>query len=103
MTDFDRAHFDAMTGGDRALQREVIGLFRDQAGAWEQALQDDRLARDTIHTIKGSARGLGLWALAAACEAAEAADATAPAARVKIIGALQRALSALSEYEGSES
>ncbi len=104
MTVLDRAHFDAMTGGDRALQREVIGLFRDQARAWEQALQDDAKARDAAHMIKGSARGLGLWALAAACEAREVTvGAEACNAGALVVGALREALSALSEYERGES
>lgn len=97
---FDRAHFEAMTSGDRGLQVEVIGLFRDQAPAWEQALQEEASARDAAHMIKGSARGLGLWALAVACEAAEAADGSAARdARVALIGALREALAALAQEE----
>jgi HPt (histidine-containing phosphotransfer) domain-containing protein len=100
MSVFDRAHFDAMTGGDRALQVEVIGLFRDQVGAWEQALFDDARRRDAAHTIKGSARGLGLWALARACEAAEIANgAGADEARAAVVSALHEALAALAAYE----
>jgi HPt (histidine-containing phosphotransfer) domain-containing protein len=94
---FDRAHFDAMTGGDRALQAEVISLFRDQAAAWARALADDAKARDAAHMIKGSAQGLGLWALAAACEAAETADARE--ARAAALGALHEALAALAAFE----
>lgn len=97
---FDRAHFDVMTGGDRGLQVEVIGLFRDQAPAWEQALQDEASARDAAHMIKGSARGLGLWALAEACEHCEAADGSAAGgARVALAAALREALAALAQEE----
>lgn len=67
---FDRQHFEAMTGGDRALQNEVIALFRGQVAAWRQALGGETW-RDAVHTMKGSARGIGLAELAQACEAAE--------------------------------
>ncbi len=73
MTILDHAHFDAMTGGDGALQLEIIGLFRGQVSAWTQLLTPDANWRDAAHTVKGSARGIGLWPLAQVCEAAEAA------------------------------
>jgi HPt (histidine-containing phosphotransfer) domain-containing protein len=97
MSVFDRAHFDAMTGADRALQKEVIGLFRDQVQAWESALHDGAKARDAAHMIKGSARGLGLWALATACEAVEAGGAHETSAAA--VAALHEALDALHAYE----
>jgi HPt (histidine-containing phosphotransfer) domain-containing protein len=91
---FDRAHFDAMTGADPALQAEVIALFQDQVQAWESALDDEQKWRDAAHTIKGSARGMGLWALAAACERAEGAtESAAPRAGLRL--ALGEALAAL--------
>ncbi len=71
---FDQAHFDAMTGGDRGLQAEVIELFRGQAAKSVAALEAMPVGeawRDAAHTLKGSARGLGLWALAETCESAE--------------------------------
>lgn len=92
----DRAHFDHMTGADRALQREVLGLFRMQAEGWESALAS-REWRTAAHTLKGSARGIGLNALAAACEAAEqAADPAEALARVRT--ALHEALAALDQF-----
>ena len=44
----DRAHFDHMTAGDRALQIEVLGLFRQQVEAWRTRLAsgDGCLAED---------------------------------------------------------
>lgn len=71
---FDRAHFDTMTASDRSLQIELIGLFRAQSVLWRRLLIPDAPVhtwRDAAHTVKGTARGLGLWALADACEAAE--------------------------------
>jgi hypothetical protein len=71
---FDRAHFAMMTGGDRDLQIEIVGLFRVQAQLWSRLLIPDAPTvtwADAAHTAKGSARGLGLWRLAEACEQAE--------------------------------
>lgn len=71
----DQSHFSMMTGGDRALQSEVAALFRGQAEAWRAGLaaSEDGAWREAAHKLKGSARGIGLWALADACEAAEQA------------------------------
>ena len=70
-TIFDREHFHHMTAGDAALQTEVIALFRAQISALSEALRGADW-RGPAHTLKGSARGIGLAALAAACERAEA-------------------------------
>lgn len=94
----DRAHFDAMTGADRSLQLEVIGLFRAQIGALNAGLVDDVRWRDAVHTLKGSARGIGLTALAAACEAAEANGAERAAALAQVAAALAAALAALDQF-----
>ncbi len=72
----DTEHFRHMTGDDEALQAEIIMLFRGQAQLWRRLIIPDAPVhtwRDAVHTLKGSARGLGLWRLAEACEAAEAA------------------------------
>ncbi len=91
---FDREHFDNMTGGERALQREVVDLFSAQAAGWEAALAPGRDWRALVHTMKGSARGIGLMALAQACEAAEGgAQSGLELARVR--AALSEALQAL--------
>ena len=71
----DRPHFDAMTGGDFALQLEIVGLFRAQVEGWRSACVGGGEWRDEVHRLKGSARGIGLSALADACAAAEQADA----------------------------
>jgi len=99
MTVLDRAHFDHMTGADRALQTEVVGLFRLQAEGWTAACDGGEGWRAAVHTIKGSARGIGLMALALACEAAEAApDADRMTALANVRAALGEALAALDQF-----
>jgi HPt (histidine-containing phosphotransfer) domain-containing protein len=95
----DRAHFDHMTAGDRTLQNEILGLFRAQANGWDLALSAGEGWREAVHTLKGSARGIGLTALAQACEAAEAApDAERAAALSQLRAALSEALAALEQF-----
>lgn len=94
----DRAHFDMMTGADRALQLEVLGLFRMQVDGWRDAFGADEW-RAAVHTMKGSARGIGLTALAAACEQAETApDDERDAAMGAVRQALAEALGALEQF-----
>jgi HPt (histidine-containing phosphotransfer) domain-containing protein len=92
----DRAHFDHMTGADRALQIEVLGLFRIQVEGWGAAMASADW-REAVHTLKGSARGIGLNALAAACEAAETAE-DSEAALAEVRMALGQALAALEQF-----
>ncbi len=99
MTVLDRAHFEHMTGGDRGLQTEVIGLFRAQADGWRARLSEGADWRSAAHTLKGSARGIGLARLAAACEAAETApDGETPAALASVRTELDHALAALDQF-----
>ncbi|WP_395645641.1 Hpt domain-containing protein [Terricaulis sp.] len=95
----DQAHFDTMTGGDRALQAEIAGLFRGQVEAWTDACGAGPGWRDAVHTMKGSARGIGLAQLAALCEAAETApEAEAPARLASVRAALGQALAVLDQF-----
>ncbi|UPT64263.1 MAG: Hpt domain-containing protein [Hyphomonadaceae bacterium JAD_PAG50586_4] len=99
MTILDRAHFDHMTGADRALQLEVLGLFRRQVASWRGAFASGEGWRESVHTMKGSARGIGFTQLAAACEAAEQADeAGRAAALAQVEAALSEALVALEQF-----
>ena len=72
----DFGHLETYAGGDMALVEEVLGLFREQAALWVRLLDPAAAAeawRDAAHTLKGSARGIGAFTLADACEAAELA------------------------------
>src|SRR5262245_59178811 len=107
----DTDHFRHMTGDDKALQAEIVALFRGQAQLWRRLIIPDAPVhtwRDAVHTLKGSARGLGLWRLAEACEAAEnATKACAPDSRLiaqelsGVQGALAEALEALPALEAA--
>jgi HPt (histidine-containing phosphotransfer) domain-containing protein len=93
----DRVHLDHMTGADRALQIEVLGLFRMQVEGWSAAMASAQGWREAVHTLKGSARGIGLNVLAAACEAAETAE-DSEAGLAGVRAALQEALGALEQF-----
>jgi HPt (histidine-containing phosphotransfer) domain-containing protein len=73
--DFD--YLETYAAGDREVVSEVLGLFRAQAQAWRGRLAEPGADwRDLVHTIKGSARGIGATALAEVCERAEQGDTT---------------------------
>lgn len=96
----DMSHFHAMTGGDEALQSEIIGLFRQQAEIWARLLIPDapvQTWKDAAHTLKGSARGLGLWSLAQACAEAELLASTGKKDGPAIAAGLAKAQSALDD------
>ena len=62
----DLAHLSRQTMGDRALEQEVLTLFLQQAAAFAEKLDraDPIEAGRLIHTLKGSARGVGAFAIA---------------------------------------
>ena len=73
----DRAHLNAMTGGDTALALEVIDIFREQTGLWTRLMDpkaDPRQWADAAHTLKGSSLSLGALELARLCERAGLSD-----------------------------
>ncbi len=102
MKTFDRHHLASQTGGDAALQREILTLFTDQSTAILSALDDPAappLARaDLAHKLTGSATAVGAFALAEAAAAVEAearAGAAAPGALARLPGACEAALAAI--------
>jgi HPt (histidine-containing phosphotransfer) domain-containing protein len=89
----DLVHLARTTLGDRTLEREVLQLFDRQSTqliARMRSAAPDGLAM-LVHTMKGSARGIGAWRVARAAEALEAAGCAA-----EVEGALDR-LAAASE------
>lgn len=70
----DLVHLARYTLGNRSLEREVLELFRTQSLLCLSRLKDamsDKAWRDTVHTIKGSARGIGAMQVADSAERAE--------------------------------
>lgn len=62
----DLVHLSRMTLGDRALERDVLGLFDRQIGFLMERIEtaESRVAAAAAHTLKGSAQGIGAFALA---------------------------------------
>jgi HPt (histidine-containing phosphotransfer) domain-containing protein len=87
----DRTHLFRMTLGDHSLEREVLQLFDQQAGMLLARMGEAEPAAVAAlaHTLQGSARGVGAWAIARAAEALEVA------AKAKTVE-LQAAMNALS-------
>lgn len=99
-TPIDHVHLARYTMGNRQLEREVLGLFADQAPETLAALDAAHCAKSwhlAAHTLKGSARAVGAWELAAAAEDAEAQGPLSPA-RGLLIARLEQALDATARY-----
>jgi HPt (histidine-containing phosphotransfer) domain-containing protein len=76
----DMEHLARYTGGDAALNAEVLRLFDSQANELVARLQmilearDAKSWREVTHTIKGAARGIGAFAMADAAAKLEPMD-----------------------------
>ncbi len=70
----DLAHLARQTMGDKAIEREVAGLFLDQTARVMRVIRDaagGTERSDAAHQLKGSARAVGAWRVAAAAEIVE--------------------------------
>ena len=68
----DFEFLETFAAGDADVVRDVLVLFLEQAKTWEIALaRPDDGWRDLVHTIKGTARGIGAHALGDLAERAE--------------------------------
>ena len=82
----DLSHLDRYTGGERALNIEVLALFEAQCAEMARNLKtaaasgDAKVWHMATHTLKGAARGIGALALADTAAEAERADAADVAA-----------------------
>lgn len=76
----DLQHLCRYTGGDEALNAEVLELFDTQisemVGKLQSILdaQDAKRWKEVTHTLKGAARGVGAFDFADAAAAAEPID-----------------------------
>ena len=93
----DLDHLARYTGGDKALNAEILRLFDGQVtemvGQLRGILQqrDTKRWREVTHTIKGAARGVGAFAMGEAAAAAEPVDPVSNQARAEqVIAVLAR-------------
>ena len=94
----DFAYLERFAAGDRGVIGEVIELFLGQAEVWAPRLDAaDPDWRDIVHTIKGSARGVGAFALGDACVQAEEEG---PQALPEVRQALAATVAAMRAYRG---
>jgi len=76
----DLAQLARYTGGDPALDSEILRLFLEQSASFMADLPGILAARDRkawhhiAHSLKGAARGIGAFALADAAAEAEPLD-----------------------------
>ncbi len=93
----DIEHFEAATFGDRALQHEVLGLFETQAQKLLATIRSasGRERSEAAHALKGAARGIGAFAVAAEAEKIEQGDDSAIDALSRAIAEAQTAAAAL--------
>jgi len=72
----DMVHLSRHTLGNRDLEREVLKLFIRQAEIVMARISEGGSAAalmEKVHTVNGSAKGIGAWKVAEAAEAAETA------------------------------
>ena len=98
-------HLEGFAAGDEALIEEVLELFRQQADPVAHRCLDpaagDGAWRDAAHSLKGSALGVGAFAVAKACEGGRAAAFERPLGvkAARLVDALRHALDrALAEH-----
>lgn len=84
----DLVHLARQTMGDRALEQEVLGMFVQQALAVRESLAvaNEAERRRLAHTLKGTARSIGAFALAdCAAEIEEDPSGSAAIARLSVL------------------
>ncbi len=96
-------HLETFAAGDQVVIDEVLAIFQEQAAMWVRLLDpkaEGEAWRDAAHTLKGSALGVGAFALADECEAAEKAVSAGEKALLveSIRDEVQRALADIAAY-----
>ena len=99
----DQDHLRRYTMGDQQLELEVLNLF---AGELPKTLGSLRAARTDMewkiaaHTLKGSARAVGAWRVAAAAVAAEKSPLSVydPVDKAEVVAACEMAATSAIAY-----
>lgn len=90
----DLAHLARYSMGDRALEAELLTLFRTQVRLQADAIsvaEDAESWKFATHTLKGVARSLGAWRIARTAAALESLGFEGDAGeRAQLIGELSR-------------
>lgn len=104
----DLEHLSRYTAAKPDTTRDLLVIFRDQAGVWlaGMAPRDPAAWRETAHTLKGAAKAIGAWPLAELCEKAEtlappgadSASDTALAAREELLVRLRAEIDRARRY-----
>lgn len=94
----DLAHLERYSMGDRALEADLLSLFRAQIHLQTNAIaaaEDASSWRLSTHTLKGVARTLGAWQIARTAELLEALGHDGnPAERDRLVGLLKEQIGA---------
>ncbi|HEX4118136.1 MAG TPA: Hpt domain-containing protein [Rhizomicrobium sp.] len=92
----DLEHLARYTGGEKALNSEVLRLFDDQITVMVGELhtllasRDAKRWREVAHTIKGAARGVGAFSMGDLAASAEPISPTDASAAKDVIAKLER-------------
>jgi HPt (histidine-containing phosphotransfer) domain-containing protein len=103
-TAIDLEHLARYTGGDRAINAEVMRLFDGQATELVARLHTILEARDAkswkevAHTLKGAARGIGAFAMGDAAAYLEPLDLNERARAGAAIGLLKQHADAVQAF-----
>lgn len=114
----DWLHLSRFTLGDHTLEREVLGLFAMEAPRYLTLLIATNSRKswiDAAHTLKGSARAVGAWAVAECAQAIEALELAAQGefaekratrsmeqALDKLVDAVRRTLAYIDQFGGEQ-
>ena len=93
----DFGHLERYALADQSLVDEVLAIFQQQAEVWGKQFDPaapDKAWRDLAHSLKGSALGIGAFALADECEAAERSTRTDLEERERLLAYIHQALAA---------
>jgi HPt (histidine-containing phosphotransfer) domain-containing protein len=103
----DFEHLARMTLGEPDLEAEVLTLFDQQADILLARMRDapPKAVAAFAHTLKGSARGIGAWRLAAAADAVETNAVRSytgggPRAAARLVAAVEEVKAVIAERLG---
>ena len=92
----DFEYLETFAAGDRAVVGDVLRLFLEQAKGWEIGLaRPDDGWSDLVHTIKGTARGIGAHELG---DLAAEAERDGPVRGMELLSALGAAVREVETY-----